>query len=65
MIFLSVSSVFDGFGDEDDIVITVTKAFARAILEAGFDAAIWDDELTEEQSENMERSIGNVTEALV
>lgn len=65
MIFLSVASVFDGFGDEDDVVITITKAFARAILEAGFDTAVWDDELTEEQSENIERSIGNVTEALV
>jgi len=65
MIFLSVASVFDGFGDEDDIVITVTKAFARAILEAGFETAVWDGELTEEQSENIERSIGNVTEELV
>jgi len=65
MMFLSVATVFDGLGDDDDLTIVITKAFARAILEAGFDTAIWDDELTEAQSENIEKSIGNVTEALV
>jgi len=65
MIFLFIASVFDGDGDEDECIITTTRAFARA-LQDGFtaDAIIWDSTPTDAQNEAIENGVLAITTAL-